>query len=154
MMMMTNTFTLDLTSSSHSVSVAAADQQTKEWLYSNKASFQTLLRKFWEWDSFWSPDDQVGVPQMVMNGDTGQLALAHADANRSERIWDTFSKENLPLFYRKLKRIGDSLHFFLSFLFTGNAKGVDVPFAWTLAGDLSSVYIVFMPSHIGSSHVN
>lgn len=42
------------------VSVAAADQQTKEWLYSNK----------------------VGVPQMVMNGDTGQLALAHADANR------------------------------------------------------------------------
>ena len=25
---------------------------------------------------------QVGVPQMVMNGDTGQLALAHADANR------------------------------------------------------------------------
>merc|ERR1719189_2382024 len=42
------------------ISVAAADQQTKEWLYSNK----------------------VGVPQMVMNGDTGQLALAHADANR------------------------------------------------------------------------
>ena len=26
--------------------------------------------------------NQVGVPQMVMNGDTGQLALAHADANR------------------------------------------------------------------------
>lgn len=41
------------------VSVAAADQQTKDWLYSNK----------------------VGVPQMVMNGDTGQLALAHADSN-------------------------------------------------------------------------
>ena len=77
---------------------------------------------------------------MVMNGDTGQLALAHADANRSERIGDTFSKENLPLFYRKLKRIGDSLHV-LSFLFTGNAKGVDVPFAWTLAGDLSSKYL-------------
>ena len=31
---------------------------------------------------------QVGVPQMVMNGDTGQLALAHADANRQEIIKD------------------------------------------------------------------
>ena len=31
---------------------------------------------------------QVGVPQMVMNGDTGQLALAHADANRQEIIND------------------------------------------------------------------
>jgi len=45
------------------VSVAAADQQTKDWLYSNK----------------------VGVPQMVMNGDTGQLALAHADANSGRK---------------------------------------------------------------------
>lgn len=45
------------------VSVAAADRQTKDWLYSNK----------------------VGVPQMVMNGDTGQLALAHADANSGRK---------------------------------------------------------------------
>jgi len=40
------------------ISLAAADQATKEWLYSAK----------------------VGIPKMIRNGDTGQIALAHADA--------------------------------------------------------------------------
>merc|ERR1719225_1632619 len=37
---------------------AAADQATKEWLSNSK----------------------IGVPQMVMDGDTGQVSLAHSDA--------------------------------------------------------------------------
>ena len=62
-------------------------------------------------------NEQVGVPQMVMNGDTGQLALAHADANRWERIghqnysiWMRrrikYKKETFyhSLFYRKCER--------------------------------------------------
>ena len=40
---------------------AAADLATKEWLSSSK----------------------VGIPQMVRDGDTGQIALSHADVRKS-----------------------------------------------------------------------
>jgi len=52
------TLSHQLTSGNDGMAQAAADQATKEWLGTSK----------------------IGVPQMVMDGDTGQVSLAHSDA--------------------------------------------------------------------------
>ena len=53
------TLSHQLTSGNDGMAQAAADQATKEWLSNSK----------------------IGVPQMVMDGDTGQVSLAHSDVS-------------------------------------------------------------------------
>ena len=130
-------------SDSHSVSVAAADQQTKEWLYSNKVrlnapnlfSFQfsidlldhpiqTCLRFNSVHSSGWGAAD----------GDEWGHRTACVSTCRCQQVGKDWRNQERP---RELDIEQDGWrHFWALSLFTGNAKGVDVLFAWTQAGGL------------------
>ena len=116
----------------HSVSVAAADQQTKEWLYSNKVSLndpfkdifchQSLVHCWSRWPGWSSTDGDER-----RHRPTGSCTRRCQQVKRERDGWMQGSSN----WARTVLTLPS---------FTENVKDVDVPCAWTLAGDFNSLH--------------
>ena len=146
---MTDTFTY-LTSSS--VSVAAADQQTKEWLYSNKVVLAYFLHYChhhnhhnhdglwnlwnciciswwwslrWEFHKWWWTETQDNWPLLMLT----------LTGRRSSKIKKKQTKTKLddPV-QKKQKQQKDKIAYFWRLQCIGNVKDVDAHSAWIQTG--------------------